>query len=75
MTMEFMKDKCCANCFWCFTEYDENELEGYKENDSNKPQAGDCTIGMDHGKKFLCEKHDYLDNDISTQKVYKKENK
>ena len=80
MLMEFTKDKCCANCIWCFTEDDEMDIEGYQENDPNKPQAGDCVIGMDHGKNFVCEKHDYLDNrvdlenenDISMQKVYKK---
>lgn len=75
MVKELMEDKCCANCVWCFTEYDENDLEGYEETDSNKPQAGDCTLGSDHGKNFVCDKHDYLDNYISTQKVYKKKNK
>gem|GEM_PF-5427214 len=77
---EFLKGKCCATCVWCFTEDDEMDLEGYKEDDHIKPQAGDCVIGIDHEKNYVCEKHDYLDyykdleneNNISIQKVYKK---
>lgn len=43
-------DKCCASCFWCFTPFDEEGLSdlGYSEDDPNKPQSGDCVIGMKH---------------------------
>lgn len=53
--------RCCGNCFWCFTSYDEENLEEYSEDDLNKPQAGDCCLGMEHDENFCCEQHFYID--------------
>ena len=53
--------RCCANCFWGFTEDDENNLEGYDEYDLNKPKAGDCCIGQEHDENYCCKEHQYID--------------
>ena len=53
--------RCCANCFWCFTQDDEIELEGYSEDDPNRPQAGDCCIGQEHDENYCCSEHSYID--------------
>lgn len=53
--------KCCKNCFWSFTEEDEKEVEGYNDDDPNKPQAGDCCLGRDHGGAYYCSSHSFID--------------
>ena len=53
--------RCCGNCFWSFSPQDEEELDGYSEYDINKPKAGDCCIGQDHGENYCCSHHDYID--------------
>lgn len=53
--------RCCGNCFWSFTPYDEEELEGYSEDDLNRPQAGDCCLGREHDENFCCSEHSYID--------------
>jgi len=53
--------KCCKNCFWSFTPEDEEYLEGYSEEDPNRPQAGDCVLGQMHNNDYYCEAHQYID--------------
>lgn len=53
--------KCCGNCFWSFTQYDEEAVEGYDEFDENIPQAGDCCIGQDHQGIYCCSHHSYIE--------------
>lgn len=55
-----MNKRYCSNCFWNFNEEDERNLEGYKEDDPNRPQAGDCCLGMDNNL-CTCSYHEYID--------------
>lgn len=55
-----MNKRYCSNCFWGFNEEDERNLEGYKEDDPNRPQAGDCCLGMD-SNLCTCSYHEYID--------------
>lgn len=56
-------DKCCANCFWSFNEFDEQDLPDteYAEDGINKPKAGDCVLGIDHNSTYVCNEHSYID--------------
>lgn len=65
--------KCCANCEWSISPLDEENImeeQNYKENDPDKPNAGDCIWGHDHGKNFVCKNHTYLKNGIETSIFY-----
>lgn len=56
--------KCCANCEWSISPELEDEImeeQGYKENDPNRPHAGDCVIGMKHDENYYCKSHQYID--------------
>lgn len=55
--------KCCANCEWGISPELEEEImaeQGYKEDDPNRPHAGDCVIGMKHDEKYYCSSHLYI---------------
>ena len=72
--------RCCRNCEWSFSPYDEDELrseyhgEDY-DMDANTPKAGDCSIGRIHNSDYYCASHiyneysldyqEYLSHDIS----------
>ena len=56
--------RCCGNCFWSFSSYDEDELrnEYHGEDydlDANTPKAGDCSIGRIHNNNYYCSSHSY----------------
>lgn len=56
--MVFDDIECCANCVWIISPTDEEEIlrenSEYKEDDPNRPQAGDCAIGEEHDKNYWC---------------------
>jgi hypothetical protein len=55
--------KSCANCEWSISpELEEAIMEEqrYKEDDPDRPHAGDCCLGMDHGKNYICDAHTFI---------------
>lgn len=66
-------EKCCANCEWHISPEDEEEImkkEHYKEDDPNRPKAGDCSWGYNHNGKYVCDNHKYIDVMLSTDILY-----
>lgn len=65
--------KCCANCEWCISPENEEEImreKHYEKDDSNRPKAGDCGWGYNHNGKYVCENHRYNDVCTDTYVVY-----
>lgn len=55
--------RCCGNCEWSISPQLEEEIlreQGYKEEDINRPRAGDCCIGKEHDSNFFCSHHIYV---------------
>lgn len=55
--------KCCANCEWCITEYDEEEILNshmYEENDPNRPVSGNCSLGNIPNSNYYCDEHSLI---------------
>lgn len=56
--------RCCGNCCWSFSSYDEDELRSEYHGDDydldpNTPKAGDCCIGRVHNNDYYCPSHVY----------------
>lgn len=56
--MNFLDKECCANCEWCYSIEDEEQVlienSRYKEDSHNRPHAGDCALGERYDKDFWC---------------------
>lgn len=66
------KIKNCANCFWCITEEDVEEILKnfpYQKGDPDYPEAG-CGVGTTEKERFergfYCKEHSYLDGIFDT---------
>jgi len=57
-------ERCCANCDWCISlENEEDILRGqdYIESDPLRPKAGDCSLGK-KSQNFLCDEFVFISN-------------